>query len=137
MSDEQSTIPQQRPRRPRPEGATDCPWPGCRGYAKVPFWGCPTHWAGLPAGMQREWTRTEPQTPDREHVKARINEWIRRLHEHMDEMAAPVEAAAAGFCAEIGKRGDLVVRKPGLTVVFTPGEAAFIRRVVNDKAKEE
>lgn len=133
MSDE--TI--LRPRKPRPEGATDCPWPGCRGYAKTPFWGCPTHWAGLPAGMQREWTRTDPQTREREHVAAKINEWIRRLHEHAQEMALPVEAAIAGFGAQVEDNGALTVRKPGLVLTLTAGEAALVRRVLNEQRERE
>jgi len=134
VSDEQSPIQQLRPRKPRPEGAHDCPWPGCTGYGRAPFWGCPRHWAGLPLGIQREWTRSDGNPEERRQVGAKIDEWIRRLHDHMHDQAAPVEAAATGFGAEVARNGALTVRRPGLVVTFPPGEAAFLRRVLNEGA---
>lgn len=116
----------------RPADARDCPWPHCKGFAKGSWWGCPSHWANLPASMQREWMMAEGDPETREAVALRIQAWIDKLHADNAIAAAPV--AAPKFHATLAPDGSLQVRTDRLTMTYTVGEVATIRRVLRGEA---
>lgn len=112
----------------RPDDAHDCPWPGCKGWAKPMFWGCPTHWAMLPTETQRNWIRCEHDPSMRAVQAESIQQYIRRLHSSLDPLPAaptatePVDSKSA----EVGPTFTCGRTVHGDVFMFWPRDRQYV-----------
>lgn len=120
-----------RPRKSRPEGARDCPWPACRGYVKGAFWGCPSHWANLPEGMRRSWMMTDGDPTARAAIAQQIDGFVRRIHESMGKPLEPERQEFARFLTT----GELVISiTKRASITLSVGEVAQLRELLGGQS---